>query len=131
MSGPAQSLYLATPCYGGMAHAAYMHSLLAFKAACTTRRPGLRIDLGGGDALISRARASMMTKFLASAASHLLFVDADIGFRTQDVFRLLDAGRLVVGGRYAHKPDGADAGADGEPWEADLLPGQEPDAEGF
>jgi hypothetical protein len=44
-----------------------------------------------------------MTKFLATDASHLLFVDADIGFTPDDVFRLLDSGLDVVGGVYPRK----------------------------
>jgi len=104
---PDPSLYLATPCYGGLAHALYLRSLLALRAACAAGQVPLEIDLGGGEALIGRARAAMMAKFLAGRASHLLFVDADIGFQPQGVFRLLGAGREVVGGVYPRKAPAA------------------------
>ena len=94
------AIFIATPCYGGMASAIYMRSLIALREPCVDRRIGLHIELGGGEALIGRARAAMMAKFLASPATHLMFIDADIGFSPAAVFRLLDAGRDVIGGVY-------------------------------
>lgn len=99
----APSIFLATPCYGGLAHIHFMRSVLDLQAACAARGVGLTVELGGGDALITRARAAMADKFLKSSASHLLFVDADIGFRPEQVFRLLDADRDLVGGVYPIK----------------------------
>lgn len=100
---PATSIFLATPCYGGLAHIHFMRSVLDLQAACAARGVGLTVELGGGDALITRARAAMADKFLKSGASHLLFVDADIGFKPEQVFRLLDADRDLVGGVYPIK----------------------------
>jgi len=94
---------VATPCYGGLAHALYMRSLLALRSACQAEGVELQLDLGGGEALIGRGRAGMLAKFLASGASHLIFVDADIGFAPEAVFRLLRSGHDVVGGVYPRK----------------------------
>ncbi|HEX5380545.1 MAG TPA: hypothetical protein VFW47_18350 [Phenylobacterium sp.] len=99
----ARSIFLATPCYGGLAHIHFMGSVLALQRACAEKGVGLEVELGGGDALITRARASMAAKFLAGQATHLLFVDADIGFTPDQVFRLLDADRDLVGGVYPLK----------------------------
>ena len=98
------SIFLATPCYGGLANIAYMSSVLALQRLCIERRTGLQVELGGGDALISRARGVMAGKFLDHTEhSHLLFVDADIGFKPEAVFRLLEAGKDIVGGVYPAK----------------------------
>ena len=97
------SLFVATPCYGGMATIAYTSSLLALQRSCIEQRVNLQIELGGGDALITRARSLMAARFLASPHSHLLFIDADIGFRPEQVFRLLKADRDIVGGVYPIK----------------------------
>ena len=96
-------IFLATPCYGGLANIAYVKSLLALQAVCTARGVDLHVELTGGDALIGRARATMAAKFLASDATHLFFVDADIGFTPEQALRLLDADRDVVGGVYPTK----------------------------
>jgi hypothetical protein len=106
-----------------------MRSLLALRPACAARGIELRFELGGGEALIGRARAAMMAKFLASPASHLLFVDADIGFRPEAVFRLLDAGKAVVGGIYPTKVQPAEGPGS---LELDpLTPPAAPDADGL
>lgn len=129
MSTEAPSIFLATPCYGGLAHALYMRSLVALGPACAARGLGLHLELGGGDALIGRARAGLLAKFLASPASHLLFVDADIGFAPEAVFRLLDAKRDIVGGVYPAKSQPADGPAVYE-YEA-LASASQPSPDGF
>jgi hypothetical protein len=74
------SLRLASPCYGGVAQARFMRSLIALRVACAARGVPLQLDLGGGEALTSRGRAAMMGAFLASDASHLVFADSEQAF---------------------------------------------------
>ncbi len=97
MSAANSSIYLATICYGGMAHAEYMASLLAFRPACAAKGVTLHIDLAGGEALVGRGRATLMAKFLTTDATHLLFAESDRAFDAAKVFKLLDEGRDVSG----------------------------------
>lgn len=98
------SILLVTPCYGGMAGVHYVGSVLALQDACRTRGVGLEIDLSGGEALITRARAVAATRFLDETDhTHLLFVDTDIGFEPEHVFRMLNADKDLVAGVYPTK----------------------------
>ena len=98
------SIFLATPAYGGQANILFFKSLLDLQPACETRGIGLHIELTGGDALITRARSRMATQFLEETDhTHLMFVDADIAFRPEHIFRLLEAGKDLVGGVYPLK----------------------------
>lgn len=103
MTAPTPSLFLATPCYGGEVTIEYMKSVMALQAACDARGVRLHVELHGGDSLIPRARGALATRFLASGYSHLFFCDADIGFAPEAVFRLLDAGKDLIGGIYPLK----------------------------
>ena len=97
-------IYLATPCYGGMVNLHYMNSVLALQEACRARGIGLHVDLMGGDALITRARSRLAPRFLAHGqATHMMFIDADIGFLPENLFRLLAADRPVAAGVYPLK----------------------------
>src|SRR5215813_11414710 len=98
-------LVVATPCFGGQVSSIYASSIFALQRAL---RPmanvDLKVHLRDGDALITRARANLVTLFLDDpAATHLLFVDADIGFTPEQVFRLIESGADVVAGCYPIK----------------------------
>ncbi|MDB5427923.1 MAG: hypothetical protein JWR43_1898 [Phenylobacterium sp.] len=92
-------IYLATPCYGGLVNIVYLRSVMTLQAACEARGIGVHVELLANDALITRARARLAARFLAHPhATHLFFVDADIGFSPESVFRLLDADKGIAGG---------------------------------
>jgi hypothetical protein len=86
-----------------MANIVYFNSLLQLQTACRERGVGLDIRLTGGDALITRARSRMATDFLQTDHTHLLFVDADVGFHPDHLFRLLAFDKPLVGGVYPLK----------------------------
>jgi hypothetical protein len=98
-------LVVATPCFGGQVSSIYVGSLFRLQQALHAKsNVDLKVQLRDGDALITRARANLVTLFLDDpAATHLLFVDADIGFTPEQVFRLIESGADVVAGVYPIK----------------------------
>ncbi len=97
-------LVVGTPCYGGNVTHLYMTSIMQLQKLCLIRGIPFEVQLLSGDALITRARNSVVTQFLDKpAATHLMFIDADIGFDAEAVFRMLDFDKDVVGGIYPAK----------------------------
>ena len=99
------NLVIATPCFGGQISVLYAASL--FKLQKTVRSYSdlnLKILFKDGDALITRARASLISQFLEDqSATHLLFIDADIGFEPEQVVRLIECGADVCAAIYPIK----------------------------
>jgi hypothetical protein len=99
------NLVIATPCYGGQVSVLYTASL--FKLQQLIRSYGgltLKVLFKDGDALITRARASLLSQFLDDpAATHLLFLDADIGFEAEQVLRLIQCGADMCAAVYPVK----------------------------
>lgn len=96
-------LYVATPCFGCQLTVPYLASLMGLQAQCAARGVELHMDHVGNESLVERARNLMAAKFLESDCTHMLFIDADIAFRPDTVFRLLDSGKDVVTAVYAKK----------------------------
>src|SRR5258706_9333456 len=92
-------LFLATPCYGGQVSIYFLRSVLSLQAACEEQGIGLHVELLDNDPLITRARARLAHRFLNHpSATHMLSIDADIGFPPQNILRLLAARHDLAGG---------------------------------
>jgi hypothetical protein len=102
MSQP--SVVLATPCFGGTVTQPYMLSVIRLMSYARSAGFTVSLSLIGYDALISRARSTLVAAFLDEArATHLLFIDADISFEPQQVERLLEFDREFCGALYPLK----------------------------
>lgn len=99
-------IFLGMPMYGGMLTEATLHGLLELQSWTQANKIGMRIQTMGNESLITRARntiVSMMMDEKDYVATHLLFVDADIGFSWKNVERLLCADKDVACGIYPRK----------------------------
>jgi hypothetical protein len=95
---------IATPCYGGQVFQNYFMSILKLVFNAHAQNVSLSFLIRGGDSLIPRIRNSMVAEFLATETyTHLLWVDADLGFEPEAVFRLIKANRDVAAGVYPMK----------------------------
>jgi hypothetical protein len=99
------NLVIATPCFGGQISALYATSLFTLQSRVRSYKDlNLKILFKDGDALITRARASLISQFLDDpSATHLLFIDADIGFEPEQVLRLLTCGADMCAAVYPIK----------------------------
>ena len=98
-----QSLMIATPMYGGMCTGRYTASVIALTRACTELGVEVSFEHRYSESLIPRARNELAHRFLRSASTHLMFVDADIGFSARSVLTMLaltakNSGYDVIGG---------------------------------
>ena len=99
-------IFLGMPMYGGMLTENTMHGLLQLQQWSIATQVPLRLQTMGNESLITRARntiVSMMFDDKDFIATHLLFIDADIGFNAQNVERLLLADKDVACGIYPRK----------------------------
>jgi hypothetical protein len=97
-------ILIATPCFGGMVRHNYMLSVMRLISYAKAAEFDVSLSMVGYDALISRARSTLVAAFLDDArATHLLFVDADISFEPQQVERLLRFDRDFTGALYPLK----------------------------
>ncbi len=98
-------LVVATPCFGGQVSSLYLAAMLKLQGALRGySNIRMTLELDEGDALITRSRANLVARFLDNpAATHLLFIDADIGFEAEQVLRLLVHGADMSAASYPIK----------------------------
>jgi hypothetical protein len=97
-------IVIATPCFGGQVTAGYMNSVIALMERAKQLGHRISLDLLANDALVTRARASLVASFLDRPdATHLLFIDADISFPAVQVERLIAFDRDMTAATYPVK----------------------------
>jgi hypothetical protein len=94
---------IATPCFGGLLTQHYVLSLTQLMVA-VGNQIDLQLILLGNDAMITRVRATLVAKFLDNpAATHLMFVDSDIGFDPEQFARLFRQNKDFTAAMYPIK----------------------------
>src|ERR1700679_3240217 len=97
-------VFVATPCFGGMVTQPYMLSIIRLMSYAKAAGFEVSLSIVGYDALISRARSTLVAAFLDEPrATHLLFVDADISFEPEQVERFLRFYKEFTGALYPLK----------------------------
>lgn len=103
-----RKLFLATPMYGGQCAGMYTRSIADLSALCTHYGIPLQMYFLFNESLITRARNYCCDEFVRSDATHMMFIDSDIGFNPQDVLALLalasdDSPYDIIAGPYPKK----------------------------
>jgi len=90
------SLFVATPAYNNQVYASYATCLMKF--VLQAHEGGMRVFYAHtvSSGLITKARNILARKFLESDYTHLLFIDADMTFRPEDLMRLVEADKDVI-----------------------------------
>ena len=117
-------VHICMPCYGGMLTESTFMSYIKWANTCRQLGIDWTMETMTNESLISRARNTLVAKFLNNPDStHLMFVDADIGWEPWHLLVLLDRQKDVIGGLYPMKSlpvkwcvngfDGAEEGENG------------------
>ena len=98
-----KSVFIATPCYGGMCSEQYMRSVSMLSLALNKLSVPFNISTVVNESLVMRARNKLVRSFLDTDCTHLFFIDADIEFNYNDAIRMLSSDKDVVVGSYPLK----------------------------
>jgi hypothetical protein len=117
-------VHICMPCYGGMLTESTFMSYIKWSNTCRQLGIDWTMETMTNESLISRARNTLTAKFLNNKEStHLMFIDADIGWEPWHLLVMLNRDVDVIGGLYPMKSlpvkwcvngfDGAEEGPDG------------------
>ncbi len=96
-------LFVATPMYGGMCNGLYTMGMIGFTQLCDQVQLPFMYSYMTNESLITRARNSLAYDFLASDCTHLMFIDADIGFKPIYILNMLACDKDIICGMYPKK----------------------------
>lgn len=97
-------VHICMPCYGGMLSEQTFMSFVKWGNQCRQLGIDWTVETMTNESLISRARNTLTAKFLNTPEStHLMFIDADIGWEPWHLLVMLDRDLDVIGGLYPMK----------------------------
>jgi hypothetical protein len=99
-----KGVMVATPMYGGNGNTMYMSSMLQLQDACHQHGIVFQHCFMMNESLIDRARNGLVHEFLTkSNAEFMLFIDADIQFRPEDVLMMMSQDKDIICSPYPKK----------------------------
>ena len=96
-------IFIATPMYGGMCAGFYTQAIIQLLTTCQANGVDVEYSFMFNESLITRARNSLTHTFMQTDCSHLMFIDADIKFRAEDVIHMIRADKDILCGIYPKK----------------------------
>jgi hypothetical protein len=84
-----RKLFIGVPMYGGQCAGMFARSMADLSAVCVQHGIQMMFYCLFNESLVQRARNYVCDEFLRSDATHLMFIDSDIGFNPNDVLALL------------------------------------------
>ena len=97
------SVFVATPAYGGLCHVMYAMGMIQASQVFASNRVLMYMGFMQNESLITRGRNRLVDDFLNTPATHLMFIDADIGFDPKDIIPMIDADKEIICGIYPKK----------------------------
>ena len=96
-------VFIATPMYGGNAKSGYVISMQNLIVKLASAGHQVETSVIGNESLITRARNSLAHRFMSSDADVLLFIDSDHSFDADDVVKMVESDKELVGAIYPMK----------------------------
>lgn len=99
-----KSILVATPMYGGNCTGQYTMSLISCINTLSAKKVETFLANLMNESLITRARNELARLFLnETSCTHLMFIDADMGFEHDSIYNLFKHDKDIVCGLYAKK----------------------------
>ena len=99
-------ILLAVPTYDGKIGIKSAFQFASLSLVLQKLDIGLELAQVSGCAIVSKARNLLVTQFMKSDCTHLLFVDADINWTASNVLQLVVKSKDIVSGLYPSRVEG-------------------------
>jgi hypothetical protein len=98
------SLLIAMPCYGGLVSDKTAKGLFNLGKDLRSSQIDHGLVTIANESLVTKARSRIANFFMNNTEyDYILFIDADVGFTSEDVFKLLNSNKDMVCGAYPMK----------------------------
>lgn len=104
-AGNGPRVFIAIPTYSGSIQGPCLYSLLQSLPLLDKEGIGYDVFILGGNCHVDDSRNGCVREFLLTDCTDLVFIDADVGWRPQDLVKLIKYDRDIVAGVYPKKTD--------------------------